>query len=106
MLPAGWKFVNRYANRSNKGIPMFAEERLKERAERQVHMLGLLDPSICLPIYLSIYLSVYLSIYLSVCLSIYLSVCLSIWLYSLLPENAVDEYGWVCQGSGNSWAGK
>ena len=36
MLPTGWKFVNRYANRSNKGIPMFAEERLKERAERQV----------------------------------------------------------------------
>ena len=36
MLPTGWKFVNRYANRSNKGIPMFAEERLKERAEKQV----------------------------------------------------------------------
>ena len=29
-----WRFVNRYANRSNGGIPMFAEERLKERTEK------------------------------------------------------------------------
>lgn len=29
-----WKFVNHYANRSNGGIPMFAEERLKARAEK------------------------------------------------------------------------
>ena len=67
--------MNRYANRSNKGIPMFAEERLKERAERQVHMQGLLDPSICLPICLSIYLPVCLSICLSVCLFDYILCC-------------------------------
>ena len=29
-----WRFVNRYAHRSNGGIPMFSEERLKERAEK------------------------------------------------------------------------
>ena len=28
------KFVNRYANRSNGGIPMFAEERMRERTEK------------------------------------------------------------------------
>ena len=43
MLPTGWKFVNRYANRSNKGIPMFAEERLKERAEKQVRNRGIVS---------------------------------------------------------------
>ena len=31
-----WKFVNRYAHRSNGGIPIFSEERLQERA-RKVH---------------------------------------------------------------------
>ena len=40
MLPSGYRFVNRYANRSNGGIPMFAEERSKERAEKVcVHVL-------------------------------------------------------------------
>ena len=29
-----WKFVNRYANRSNGGIPIFSEERLQERARK------------------------------------------------------------------------
>lgn len=33
-LSQGWRFINRYANRSNGGIPMFSEERLKERAEK------------------------------------------------------------------------
>ena len=33
--PASWmgRFVNRYANRSNGGIPCFSEERSKERAD-------------------------------------------------------------------------
>jgi hypothetical protein len=31
-----WKFINKYSNRSNGGIPMFAEERLKERLEKQL----------------------------------------------------------------------
>jgi hypothetical protein len=30
-----WKFVNRYSNRSNGGIPMFAEERMKERMDKR-----------------------------------------------------------------------
>ena len=30
----GWRFVNRYTNRSNGGIPIFSEERSKERAEK------------------------------------------------------------------------
>lgn len=29
-----WRFVNRYAHRSNGGIPIFSEERLKERAKK------------------------------------------------------------------------
>lgn len=29
-----WKFVNRYAHRSNGGIPMFSEERLQERTRK------------------------------------------------------------------------
>ena len=34
----GWRFVNKYANRSNGGIPIFSEERLKERAEKVGHL--------------------------------------------------------------------
>eukprot|EP00731_Ephydatia_muelleri_P011017 Em0005g1603a len=34
ILPATTRFINRYANRSNGGIPMFAEERLRERQEK------------------------------------------------------------------------
>ena len=37
--PGSWKFINRYANRSNGGIPMFSEERMKERAEKMVSRL-------------------------------------------------------------------
>ena len=40
MMPPGHRFVNRYANRSNGGIPMFAEERLKERAEKVCPRIG------------------------------------------------------------------
>ncbi|XP_003384825.1 PREDICTED: cytosolic carboxypeptidase 2-like [Amphimedon queenslandica] len=29
-----WRFINKYANRSNGGIPMFSEERQKERQEK------------------------------------------------------------------------
>ena len=29
-----WRFVNRYAHRSSGGIPIFSEERLKERAKK------------------------------------------------------------------------
>ena len=32
----GWRFINKYTHRSNGGIPMFAEERLKERSEKVV----------------------------------------------------------------------
>ena len=39
----GWRFNNRYAHRSNGGIPMFAEERLKERAEK----VTFLDQLLC-----------------------------------------------------------
>ena len=30
----GWRFVNRYTNRSNGGIPIFSQERSRERAEK------------------------------------------------------------------------
>ena len=33
-LGLGWTFINHYVHRSNGGIPMFAEERLKERAKK------------------------------------------------------------------------
>lgn len=33
-LPSGWKFVNKYQNRSNGGIPIYSEERLQERKEK------------------------------------------------------------------------
>ena len=33
-VPATTRFINRYANRSNGGIPMFSEERLRERQEK------------------------------------------------------------------------
>ena len=32
-----WHFINRYTHRSNGGIPMFSEERLRERAERTMN---------------------------------------------------------------------
>ena len=32
----GWKFINKYKGRSNGGIPIFSEERLKERAEKVI----------------------------------------------------------------------
>lgn len=37
-MPSGYRFVNRYANRSNGGIPMFSEERLRERTEKVWHV--------------------------------------------------------------------
>jgi len=36
-------FVNRYANRSNGGIPMFAEERLRERRAKKAEMSAVLS---------------------------------------------------------------
>lgn len=32
-LPYTWKFVSKYENRSNGGIPIFSEERLQERKQ-------------------------------------------------------------------------
>ena len=29
-----WRFINKYTNRSNGGIPMFSEERQRERQEK------------------------------------------------------------------------
>ena len=34
VLPSGWRFVSKYQNRSNGGIPIFSEERLQERREK------------------------------------------------------------------------
>lgn len=33
-LPSTWKFVSKYQERSNGGIPIFSEERIKERKEK------------------------------------------------------------------------
>jgi hypothetical protein len=34
--PLSWKFVSKYQHRSNGGIPVYSEERLKERNEKVV----------------------------------------------------------------------
>ena len=46
----GWRFVNKYTNRSNGGIPMFSEERSKERAEK---VSKLLNRQIIPPVYIT-----------------------------------------------------
>lgn len=33
--------MNKYANRSNGGIPMFSEERMKERAEKVSELMSI-----------------------------------------------------------------
>jgi len=42
-------FVNRYANRSNGGIPMFAEERLRERRARKAEVSSTVLSDTCSP---------------------------------------------------------
>ena len=52
MLPSSWKFVSKYENRSNGGIPMFSEERLQERREKvRIHINNLQEPVIMIAVF-------------------------------------------------------